>query len=269
MKNETIEFECISKRDNEVKFAGYVYADDLDADVTDIYFYDECGLEAGNYVPKPHCQEGSSEFEAYYDVVEAWKVDDLFLQFLSDYSDEDRTVDRGEYFLQINDGAKMELEITSASDYPNMEGCNQYIARVIPKFNGKNILKEYSAPSFWHETWTPLFKEVQKQYELEEGFVEDGAFWMEIPSACFEWSSEYNKEIKAEIITEYTDECTNMFVQVLTSELGVYSISETLEQEMEACPNEWDMYLMTYFIENDEDFEKYLVEQGYEFLGGL
>lgn len=105
MKNNVIEFECISKVDNEVKLAGYIYTDDLDADVPDIYFYDDFGLEAGNYVPKPHCQEGSSEFEAYYDVVEAWKGDDLFLQFLSDYSDENRTVDRGEYFLKINDGA--------------------------------------------------------------------------------------------------------------------------------------------------------------------
>lgn len=110
MKNETIEFECISKENCDVKIAGYVFVDDIDDDVTDIYFYDDCGLEAGNYVPKPHCQEGSSEFEAYYDVVEAWKTDDLFLQFLSDYSDEDRTVDRGDYFLKINDGASFEFE---------------------------------------------------------------------------------------------------------------------------------------------------------------
>lgn len=265
MKNETIEFECISKADNDVKLAGYVFVDDLDDDVTDIYFYDDMGLECGNYVAKPHCKEGSSEFEAYYDVVEAWKTDDLFLQYLADFSDENRTVDRGEYFLKINDGAKMELEITSASDYPNIEGYNPFLVRVVPKFNGKNILKEYPAPTCWHEMWTPLFEDTQKQYYLNDGFVKDSAFWMEIPPACFEGSSKYDEDFKREIIQEYTEECTSNFVMVLTSELGVYAISETLEQEMEACPNEWDMYLMTYFIENDEDFEKYLVEQGYEF----
>lgn len=265
MENETIEFECISKKDNDVKIAGYIDINTVDDDEPAMYFYDQQGLECGSYVPSNPFEEGTDGYRAYEELSSAFQSDDLFLQYLADFSDENRTVDRGEYFLKINDGAKMELEITSASDYPNIEGYNPFLVRVVPKFNGKNILKEYPAPTCWHEMWTPLFEDTQKQYYLNDGFVKDSAFWMEIPPACFEGSSKYDEDFKKEIIAEYTEECSSKFVMVLTSELGVYSISETLEQEMEACPNEWDMYLMTYFIENDEDFEKYLVEQGYEF----
>ena len=257
----TIEFECISKMYNDVKLAGYIYADDLDADVTDIYFYDDYGLEAGNYVPKPHCKEGSDEFENYYDVVEAWKTDDLFLQFLSDYSDENRTVDRGEYFLKINDGAKMELDITSIWDCP--EGnhpLHQYWAKVVPKFNGKSLF-EYNLDTF------ALLDDLQGIYEFEDGYIDKGAFWMEMPKGIYNWCKEsYMEDLAQETIEEYVDVCREHLAIYLTDMLDVGSFSSTLEQEIDTNADDWDLFIMDYYVDKDEDeFKEYLVEQGYEF----
>ena len=267
--NGVIEFEVISKKDVDVKLSGYVYADDLDDDVTDIYFYDDCGLEAGNYVPKPHCQEGSSEFEAYYDVVEAWKVDDLFLQYLSDYSDENRTVDRGDYFLKINEGAKMELEFTSIWDCPEFEGnhpLHHYWAKVVVKFNGKNIM-DSPASSYYYNGWDDLLNAMQEIYGFDKGYIQNKAFWMEMPKGIYKWCEEsYMEDLAQETIEEYVDVCREYFAQALTSELSVASIDETLEQEMDTNADDWDLFIMDYFTGKSEDeFKQYLVEQGYEF----
>lgn len=110
MKNDVIEFECISKSDVNIKIAGYVLADELD-DESPLHFYDHQGLECGSYVPSNPFEEGTDDWEAYDELSSAFQSDDLFIQFLSDYSDENRTVDREDYFLKINDGAKIELSM--------------------------------------------------------------------------------------------------------------------------------------------------------------
>lgn len=101
----TIEFECISKMNNDVKIAGYVFVDDLDDDVTDMYFYDHQGLECGSYVPSNPYKDGALLWcDAYEELSSAFQSDEMFMQFLADFSDEDKIVDRGDYLLKINEG---------------------------------------------------------------------------------------------------------------------------------------------------------------------
>lgn len=104
MNNDVIEFECISKNDNDVKISGYIDINTVDDDEPDMYFYDQQGLECGSYVPSNPFEEGTDDWEAYDELSSAFQSDEMFLQFLSDYSDEDRTVDRVDYLLKINDG---------------------------------------------------------------------------------------------------------------------------------------------------------------------
>lgn len=257
---KTIEFEVISKMDNDVKLAGYVYADDLDADVTDIYFYDDYGLEAGNYVPKPHCQEGSSEFEAYYDVVEAWKTDDLFLQFLSDFADENRTVVRDGYFLKINDGASFEFEYSDI-DY-EYKGMQTYVGKVHISFNRKNILDLIKDEG----KQTELVYDLANYYDSSvfDDAIENGYFIFELPKSFFEDGfDEYDINSS---IDEYVDVCREHLASYLTDMLDVGSFSSTLEQEIDTNADDWDLFIMDYFAgKSEEEFKEYLVEQGYEF----
>lgn len=268
MSNKTIEFECISKKDNDVKISGYVYVEELD-DESPLNFYDHQGLECGSYVPSNPYKENSYDWEAYEDLSRAFQSDEMFIQFLADFSDENKTVDRDGYFLKINDGAKMELEITSIWDCPEFEGnhpLHQYWAKVVVKFNGKNIM-DYPAPSYYYNGWDDLLNAMQEIYGFDKGYIQNKVFWMEMPKGIYEWCEEsYMQELAQEIIEEYCDVCREYFAQSLTSALDVASIDETLEQEMDTNVDDWDLFIMDYFTSKSEDeFKSYLVRQGYEF----
>lgn len=104
MSEKVIEFEVISKLINSVTIKGYVNIDEID-DENSLRFYDHQGLECGSYVPSNPYKNGAMLWnDAYEELSYSFQSDEMFLQFLSDYSDEDKIVDRGEYLLKINDG---------------------------------------------------------------------------------------------------------------------------------------------------------------------
>lgn len=104
MSEKVIEFEVISKLINSVTIKGYVNIDEID-DENPLRFYDHQGLECESYVPPNPYKNGVMLWnDAYEELSYSFQSDEIFLQFLSDYSDEDKTVDRGEYLLKINDG---------------------------------------------------------------------------------------------------------------------------------------------------------------------
>ena len=102
--NETIEFEVIDKKNKDVTLKGYIYKEDINDDNPDIYYYNNLGLEVGSYIPSNPFEENSKEWEAYNDLITAFQTDFLFIQYLSDYADEDKTVPRDGYILKINNG---------------------------------------------------------------------------------------------------------------------------------------------------------------------
>ena len=104
MKNETIEFECVSKLIDCITIRGYVYVEELD-DESPLHFYDQQGLECGSYVPSNPYKDGALLWcDAYEELSSAFQSDEMFMQFLADFSDEDKIVDRGDYLLKINEG---------------------------------------------------------------------------------------------------------------------------------------------------------------------
>lgn len=103
--NEIIEFTVKSKTHN-VTVEGYVYADEIDTEKP-ITFYKDRTYDETSYVPENKFKEESPEWEAYEKMTSAFQSDDLFLQYLYDFKNENKTIDRGEYVLIINEGEEI------------------------------------------------------------------------------------------------------------------------------------------------------------------
>lgn len=99
MTNGTIiEFEATKGEDI---IAGYVYLSEID-DENCIYFYNHQGLENGTILPKNPYNYESKAWKNYEALKNAFITDDQLLQFLADFAEEIKTIDRGNYSLQIN-----------------------------------------------------------------------------------------------------------------------------------------------------------------------
>ena len=91
--SKIIEFEAIY---GNAKLCGYVYADEID-DENSFHWYDERGFETCQ-MPLNSASEDSDEAALY----EAFTTDLMLTQFLYDFKDENKEVDRGDYLLKIN-----------------------------------------------------------------------------------------------------------------------------------------------------------------------
>ena len=107
--NNIIEFS-VKHKESDVEISGYVYVEELD-DEHPLNFYNHEGLEVGHYVPSnPYSENTSYDLYMDYETLKTeFQTDDLFLQFLSDFADENKVIDRGDYLLIINDGIELEL----------------------------------------------------------------------------------------------------------------------------------------------------------------
>lgn len=104
--NEIIEFTVKSKTHDNVTVEGYVYADEIDNE-SPLTFYKGRTYDETSYVPENKFNEDSQEWEAYEKITSAFQSDDLFLQYLHDCKNENKTIDRGEYVLIINKGEEI------------------------------------------------------------------------------------------------------------------------------------------------------------------
>lgn len=55
-------------------------------------------------------EENSEDWNAYEELSYSFQSDEMFMQFLADFSDENKTVDRGDYLLKINDGGVNDVD---------------------------------------------------------------------------------------------------------------------------------------------------------------
>ena len=93
-ESEIVEFKCVY---GTASFSGFAYVDELDDDEP-LHFYDkEFGVQE-------HLQNADwvGVEEDQQKLYESFVSDTLFVQFLADFKDENKTIDRGDYTLLIN-----------------------------------------------------------------------------------------------------------------------------------------------------------------------
>ena len=101
MTNENpIEFKATKGKDT---IAGYVYLSEID-DENCIHFYNNQGLENGTILPRnPHNEKTDYENWLNYEQLKETLLTDIqLLQFLADFADEIKSIERENYTLKIN-----------------------------------------------------------------------------------------------------------------------------------------------------------------------
>lgn len=94
----------IARRQN-VQIEGFVYVDEIDNENC-VQYINYQGLPNGYNIPtNPYTKP--KECQEYEILQKALFTDDLFLQFLWDFKDENKIIERVDYTLIINDGMEI------------------------------------------------------------------------------------------------------------------------------------------------------------------
>ena len=99
-----VDYKIQLKSNENIKLEGYMDINEID-DEEPLHWFDSQGFAYNSNFPKNPCIEDDPAWEDYEVLINSFFDDDLFLQFLADFSDENKTVDRGDYLLIINDGS--------------------------------------------------------------------------------------------------------------------------------------------------------------------
>ena len=121
MNEDIVEFKAIRGDDS---ISGYMFVSESE-DEQPLHFYDENGLEIGTHLPY-------SESELYT----AFCEDFMLIQYLVAFAEENKTIDRGEYTLIINEGEPQTdgFEVTLSNVAEVIEGT------VRPHGNGARVM---------------------------------------------------------------------------------------------------------------------------------
>ena len=105
MNSETVEFTVISKINKEISIEGFVELSDID-DESPLQFYNPTTYQPQWQVPaNPYPENRQYDWHLDYELLcSAFQSDEMFLQYLSDFSTEDKTIIREDYILKINGG---------------------------------------------------------------------------------------------------------------------------------------------------------------------
>ena len=116
-----VEFKAVKEDDC---ISGYMFVSESD-DEQPLHFYDENGLEIGTHLPY-------SESELYT----AFCEDFMLIQYLVAFAEENKTIDRGDYTLIINEGEPQSesIEVTIKNAEAVLE------ATVRPHGNGARVM---------------------------------------------------------------------------------------------------------------------------------
>lgn len=248
--NETVvEFQAIRGDDY---ISGYMFVEDCD-DEQPLHFYDQYGLEMGTNLPY-------SDSALY----EAFTTDGMLIQYLVDHAEENVTIEREGYTLHINEGAKMEVEITSIWDLNEYEwGANDslypYWAKCIFKFNNENLAKIIG-----NQQIIEMMEEMQSLYDFENGYLQKGAIFMEMPKDIYEDDESFvDDDIKEEIIEEYLDIAREYLAKHLTEKNQIgEKFGDMLEQALDQDTDEEWLYK---FLSVDKDnLKEFFINEGYE-----
>ena len=103
MKNQYPEFKAISTDGKIIIQEGFVDLSTVDDDEQLIKFYDEQGLESYQPRNNPYRFE-DKKFQVWEATMLAWIIDEQFIQYMWDFQDENKTIQRDGYTLVINEG---------------------------------------------------------------------------------------------------------------------------------------------------------------------
>lgn len=105
LEMNSVEFEVISKTNKEISIEGFVELSNID-DESPLQFYNPTTYQPQWHVPdNPYPENRQYDWHLDYELLcSAFQSDEMFLQYLSDFSTEDKTIIREDYILKINDG---------------------------------------------------------------------------------------------------------------------------------------------------------------------
>ena len=185
-ENITVEFTIQSKEDPSITIRGCYEVTDEEPE---LQYYNLHTNQLGWYVSNPFDRDFQEEdWEKYEHISSEFQSDDLFIQTLVDFEQENKTVDMGEYLLLINNGAELEIEIKElANSYED------YIVELIPKYNNEPI---------------DLYSYFEENNITFDPYMADGEFKLENGHIYFEISKDYfygddtDKESNIDIINQ-------------------------------------------------------------------
>jgi hypothetical protein len=187
---------------------------------------------------------------------------------LSDFSDENKTVDRGDYLLKINDGAELELDVETDYDPNDFSfGDRNFYALMSFKYNGK--------PIEWNEDiLEELAEDIDSTYAGEGRYkiISDETIEIEIFDGFDEELDEYvglsgKNEESRRLIKEHIQDCERAFKKQLIINLEVFSIaysyySEYLDSERDEKRFD-EAYKQDWATSVEESFESYSIKELY------
>ena len=233
-----VSFKLESKSNSNVYLAGCVDINTIDDTDGGNWEYEQNDGTFDSHIPnywKTFDKDLTDEFHDFLNTID-WEA---FQQALCDFKDENRTFDCGEYFLHINEGAKMECEIVEREDIAD------FFVEVIPVFNGEKV----DIVTFINDT-NEVF-DVWDNAEDNHSFCKNGHIY-------FEMSKDYwDDSFKEELIEDVNEEARRIYARCLTYELGVYAkYGEQIEQSLDdSYDNEWLFKLSQL---NDDNLESFL-----------
>ena len=98
--NQYPEFKLVTPDGKTIIQEGYTTTSD---DEPILMWYTEEGFETCQIRKNKHPYE-SEEFKVWEETMNAFIADDQFFQFMHDFADENKTIERDGYILIINDG---------------------------------------------------------------------------------------------------------------------------------------------------------------------
>ena len=202
---ETIEFEA---KYRTATIRGYVLEDEIDSDEP-LHFYTAQGFETSK-LPIRAGTEDEDEPHLY----EAFTTDSLLLQYLADFSNESKTIDREDYCLLINGGDSLVMSVEKVEEKTYLNGENHNLNAKV-SFHFADIVLE---DDFLEEladnldmTWNG-----DKIYELGHN---ENAVFLEIDNDW--WDDDYGESQRSSVEKEMLSDAESVFVKQILKEKDI------------------------------------------------
>ena len=234
-----IEFRVQSKEDPNINISGCYEVTDEDPE---LQYLQPNTNQLCWFVPSNPFDADSQEesWEEYEHISSEFQSDDLFIQTLVDFEQENKTIDMGEYLLLINNGAELEAEIIHTP-----KPYNEYCCELIPQYNGEII------------NLTDFMEEYDVKFDVYGGYeatIHNGHIYFEIAKDYFDGEEESNLKI-------INEELEYVYKQYLTSNygLGVYEIARSYyeSEHDKLSESDADNFASSW----EQEFEKLPIEE--------
>ena len=271
---KTINFKIISNKNENIYQEGYVEVPEDVEEMPEWFYYDQNGFA----IPRVFTHhdeigltqigatdEQASDVDEFNRIIFADEIDFINDAILNAEEDENRTYVRKDITIIVNEGAKMECEVTETND-------GDYWAMIDFKFNGKKLGLD-------EDLMVELAEEIDSTYAGEGRYeiLDDTSIICEISKNHFGVyeDDEYYIEETNDVMKSHIEDAENVFSKQLVRNLGVYGIASGIYQEEHgkldesACDkfaSNWEQgfemkdVTELYFIEG-EDVERIIKEE--------